>query len=333
MINIAFIGTSGHGGNFAINGCEGMTDINFCAVAPGSVGENVQGILPSLRHFGSDPKVYEDYREMLANEKIDICVVDPFYGDHAKCAIAALEAGCHVFCEKPVATNMEELEAVKAAWQKSGKEFCAMFNFRYNHSFYKAWQLIQEGAIGEVRLLNGQKSYKFGTRPEFAKHRDSYGGTIPWVGIHAIDWIQWMSGKKFLSANAAQSRLCNNDNGELETDALVLYQMEDEVLASVTIDYLNPSTAPKWGDDRIRVVGTKGVLDVRSDSLTLINGDAQGIQYPEFEPGDDWMFPDFLGQCLGDGRTCRVTAEDSFAATEAALRAQESADRGCTMEI
>ncbi len=332
MINIAFIGTSGHGGNFTINGCAGRTDVNFVAVAPGSVGENVQGILPSLKNFGSNPKVYDDYREMLAKEKIDIAVVDPFYGDHARCAIAALEAGCHVFCEKPVATNMEDFIALKEAWQKSGKEFTAMLNYRYNGSFYKAWQLIQEGAIGEVRLLNGQKSYKFGTRPEFAKKRESYGGTIPWVGSHAIDWIQWMSGRKFLSVTAAQSCKNNHDNGELETDALVLFEMEDEVLSSVTIDYLNPATAPKWGDDRIRVVGTRGVIDVRSDSLTLINDEAEGIQYPEIGP-DEPMFPDFLGQCLGTGEKCRVTAEDAFNMTEAALRAQEAADLGTKVSI
>lgn len=327
MTNIAFIGDSGHGGNFTINGCAGLQDsVNFVACAPGSEGETIK-MIPSLKAFGSDPKLYDDYKEMLAKEKIDIVCVDPYYGDHAKAAIAAFEAGCHVFCEKPIATTMEDFEAVKEAWKKAGTEFTAMLNFRYNGNFYKAYQMIQEGRIGEVRLLNGQKSYKFGTRPEFAKKRATYGGTIPWVGIHAIDWLQWLSGKKFVSASAAQTRLRNNDNGELETDALVLYQMEDEVLASVTIDYLNPKTAPTWGDDRVRVVGTKGVIDVRPGSVTLLNDEADGYQTIEFGP-DEQMFPDFLGQCLGDGRKCRVTAEDAFNATEAAIRAQIAADTG-----
>lgn len=325
MIKIAFIGTSGHSG-FALNGSEGRDDVCFTAVAPGSEGEIVTGILPSIRHFGTEPHVYEDYRELLRRETPDLVVVDTYYGNHAICAQAALEAGCHVFIEKPIATTLPQLEELRKAYDKAGTELTAMFNYRYTGSFYRAWQLIQEGAIGEVRLLNGQKSYKMGTRPAFTHDRATYGGTIPWVGSHAIDWVSWMSGQKFLSVNAVQSRMHNGGFGTLETDALVQFQLTNEVIASVTIDYCNPATAPVHGDDRIRVVGTNGVLEVKGNSLTLINGDAEGIQQISCPPTTE-MFPDFLDQIHGTGR-CRVSAEDAFTSTEASIRAQMAADSG-----
>jgi predicted dehydrogenase len=57
---------------------------------------------------------------------------------------------------------------------------------------------IKQGSIGKVRLMNSQKSYKLGSRSEFYKHRQTYGGTIPWVGSHAIDWMYWLSGRDLL---------------------------------------------------------------------------------------------------------------------------------------
>lgn len=82
----------------------------------------------------------------------------------------------------------------------------------------------------------------------------------------------------------------------------------------------------RHGDDRIRVVGTRGVLEVRGPELTLINPDAQGIQQID-SPGDGELFAGFLDQIQGKGR-CRLSAEDSFYATQAAIRAQMAADSG-----
>lgn len=341
MFKVAYIGNSGHG-PLAYNGSVLHHDVvDFVAIAPGSEGESVQGMFNALvkrnteEGRGVEAHLYEDYNEMLAKEEIDICVVDNFYGDHAKAIVAALEKGCHVFAEKPLATTLEDLEKIKAAYEKAhrehGAEMIAMLNFRYTPAFWKAYQMVQEGVIGEVRLINGQKSYKFGTRPNFAKARATYGGTIPWVGIHAIDWINWFSGQKFVSATAAQSTVANNNNGDLETDAMVLYELGNEVLGSVTMDYLNPTGSKTWGDDRVRIVGTKGVLEVRHGKLwhlrPLNEGEeAMGQIEIELEPEKE-IFEDFLDFLEGKG-PIRLTAEDSIATTEAALRAQLSADTG-----
>ena len=58
---------------------------------------------------------------------------------------------------------------------------------------------MRDGTVGQIRLMNAQKSYKLGRRNEFYKIRSTYGGTIPWVGSHAIDWLYWFSGEKFES--------------------------------------------------------------------------------------------------------------------------------------
>ena len=64
--------------------------------------------------------------------------------------------------------------------------------------FQAAREAVQQGAIGEPILISSQKSYKYGAkRPWFYKERRTYGGTIPWVGIHALDYMKWVSGQKY----------------------------------------------------------------------------------------------------------------------------------------
>lgn len=324
-MKVCYIGSSGHAG-FAFEGAKGHPEVQFAAAAPGSVGESMETVLSAMRQFGGEPVLYQDYREMLRKEKPDITVVNCHYGDHYRAAVDVMQAGSHLFVEKPIATTLEQLNLVREAYSRSGVQMAAMFNYRYFSSFYKAWELIQQGAVGEVRLLNAQKSYKLGIRPSFTYQRESYGGTIPWVGIHGIDWIAWMSGQRFLSVTSVQSSHGNQGFGTLEMDALCQFQMTHEVVASLTVDYFNPQQAPDHGDDRIRVVGTRGVLEVKGSELTLINAQAQGVQRIACLPCGQ-IFAGFLDQIEGKS-CCRVTAESSFYATEAAIRAQMAADRG-----
>lgn len=326
MLKIAMIGASGHGPGYCVPTVH-CDDREFVAVAPGSVGEVVDGLVQRIRQFGSNPTVYTDYTELLRREKPDVVVVDNFYGEHAPVAEAAFGAGCHVFSEKPAASTPEELERLYDAWKSAGTCYAAMLDYRYHGAFSGAQRHIRDGAIGQVRLLNAQKSYKFGRRPGFMTARATYGGTIPWVGIHAIDWILWMSGGTFASVTATQSA-ADAPNGVCpETTALALYQMNDGMMASLTVDYLNPATAPTHGDDRIRVVGTKGVLEVRDNGITLIN--ENGVQHPANDPDGD-LFTAFLHQ-ITDGEPCRLSGEASFAAARGALLAQQAADSGKTI--
>ena len=157
-------------------------------------------------------------------------------------------------------------------------------------------------------MLNGQKSYKAGKRGPLFHKRETYGGTIPWVGIHALDWVLWFSGKRVKTVSAVQSSMANNHNGTMEATAICLFQLEDEVVAHINIDYLRPQTAETHGDDRIRIAGTKGVIEVRGGKVYLINGEAEGQrELPLLQPPQ--IFEDFAGSL--EGKTSLITAEQS----------------------
>ena len=139
-----------------------------------------------------------------------------------------------------------------------------------------------------------------------------------------MDWLHWFSGRKFHSVYASHSVKDNRDNGELEMSAMCQFTLEDEIFASVSIDYLRPANAPTHGDDRIRIAGTEGVIEVRGGKAYLIDSKVKGEQELELVmPGR--IFDDFVKQVRGEGK-CLVSAEDTFIATEACLRAVISAD-------
>lgn len=325
MTKVCFVGSSGHYG-YAFDGMKTRPDASAVAIAPGCEGEDVERAAARLSSLGSAPRVYTDYREMFDCEQPDVAVINTYFALNAGIAIEALNRGMHVFVEKPVATTLEDLDSVKAAYAASGKKLVAMLGLRYAPHFYTAWKAVREGAIGEVRLITAQKSYRLGQRGDNYKKRELYGGTIPWVGSHAIDWIYWFANRRFLSVSASHSTMFNRGHGDLEMSAICHFMMENEVLAAANIDYLRPSTAPSHDDDRARVAGTTGVIEVRSGKVYLISEERPGIEELANEvPGN--IFSDLLDEISG-ARQCLVSADDSFYVTEACLRARESADTG-----
>ena len=95
------------------------------------------------------------------------------------------------------------------------------------------------------------------------------------------------------------------------------FEMEDGVSAVMTLDYYRPATAPTHGDDRIRCVGTEGILEVRDDKIYLMNGDGVRVIEPTTAPE---LLTAFL-----DGKDA-IPSEEIFYLTRVALLARKSAD-------
>jgi predicted dehydrogenase len=293
-------------------------------ISPGSKGEKVDTLYKKVCELGYSPEAFEDFEEMLDKVKPDVAVINSYFCDHAKIVLKTLQRKIHVFVEKPIATTLEDLELVKQAYRGAGVSLTAMFGIRYKPWFLTASKAIKSGEIGMHRLLSAQKSYRLGSRSDNYKKRELYGGTIPWVGSHAIDWVYWFSGERFQSVFATDSRLYNKNHGELELNAQCQFTLTNEVMASVSIDYLRPSKAPSHDDDRIRVAGTEGVIEVRGQKVYLINNKESGIQeLPLVEEGE--IFEDFLKEVAGEGK-CMVSAEDSIYITEICLKTRQAAD-------
>ncbi|HSV26852.1 MAG TPA: Gfo/Idh/MocA family oxidoreductase, partial [Sedimentisphaerales bacterium] len=299
-MKIAFIGVRGHY-NYAVNGLADNKEDQVVGVAKAIEQDDLAKIMGSIAKIGQSPREFNDWRKMLDDTRPDVVVVSgPLYR-HAEILIEVFARGISAFCEKPIAITLEDFAKVKRAFADSKSNLAAQMGIRYEPAFLTAWKAVRAGAIGQPRILDGRKSYKCGKRDEFYRKRATYGGTIPWVGSHAIDWVQWFSGQKFKSVYAAHTAHANRDHGEMEMTSMCIFEMTDDVMATVSMDYLRPDNAPTHGDDRIRCAGTEGVIEVRGGQAYLINGAAKGEQVLELS-ADRQIFRDFMAQCKGTGK-------------------------------
>jgi len=277
---------------------------------------------------GFHPEVRGDWKQMLDEFHPDVVCIDGPFELHAEMCAEALKRNIHVFCEKPVALTLEQLELVRSAHAASSARIVSMVGLRYEPAFLQAARMVHAGAIGKLKSIRAQKSYKLGSRPEFYKHRETYGGTIPWVGSHALDWILYFSRDTFQSVTAIQSAEDNAGNGDLEIVAQCQFRMKSGILASAGIDYLRPQSAPTHGDDRVRAAGTEGVIEVRDGRIILIDKDGKREITPEAP--DRRLFSDFLLELSG-GRPALVSDDETFELTRSCLLAQQAADSGETI--
>ena len=92
-------------------------------------------------------------------------------------------------------------------------QYSIMLDMRTLPIFRAARQAVQQGAIGDPILISSQKSYKYGAkRPWFYRERKTYGGTISWVGIHALDYMEWVSGQKYTHVAAYEGNKAHSQS-------------------------------------------------------------------------------------------------------------------------
>lgn len=276
------------------------------------------------------PQLFEDYKTMLDAVKVDIAVIGGPFEERAAMCKYCIERSIAVFTEKPCAITLEELSDLENSVKQHNGVLYGMMGIRFEAPFYTAFKLINSGAVGAIKLIYTRKSYKIGNRPEYFFNRSTYGGTIPWVGIHAVDWIACCKAGEFASVRAIQ-HYGEKSRGTLETAAHALFTLDSGAIASADIDYMRPAGAATHGDDRLRAVGEKGVIEVAQGKVELIT--ENGTTAPELETPELGSF----GQLVRDlqNKSDNLAAETLLTCrvTRAVLTAQLSADKNIELSI
>lgn len=145
---------------------------------------------------GLTVNVYTDYIEMLNAENIDIVTIATESGYHSEIAIACLEAGCHVICEKPMALSTEEADQMIATADRVGKKLSVCFQNRFNAPVVKLREALTLGRFGSN--LHGSIQVRWNRMNDYyqqALWRGTWeldGGTLMNQCTHGIDLLQWM---------------------------------------------------------------------------------------------------------------------------------------------
>ena len=240
------------------------------AWAPASPDDRGSG---RIAEFAGDLKIFDDPIKLLDEYKPDVVSIGAIYGQNGDFIAEALSRGIDVVSDKPIAATWEQLDRIRAL--ATGRTLLTEFDFRSRKEFRAARELVRSGQIGAPVLATAQKSYRFGQRPGWYRDRALYGGTMLWVASHAIDAIRFTTERKFLRVMGRQGSLSQPGFGSMEDHCIALFELEGGATGIVHADYLRPAAAPTHGDDRVRIAGTTGVLEVRGGRCTIINAEGE----------------------------------------------------------
>jgi predicted dehydrogenase len=270
-MKLAFIGGLGHQ---YLRGllADPAFDVKY-PVAVASDGYDADRAREFAGKLGVPFEWFDDSRAMLDKFKPDVVNVGAMYGHAGAITAAVLERGVPVVSDKPAAATWEQLERLKQLTSRAN--LITEFNFRSMAPFRAARDAVAQGLVGTVTLATAQKSYRFGKRPAWYGDRASYGGTILWVAGHGIDAIRFVTGQAFTRVTGRHGNVTHPELGSMEDHTTNLFVLSGGGTAAVHADYLRPAKAPTHGDDRLRVIGSAGVVEVRDGKCVLITNDRE----------------------------------------------------------
>ena len=161
--------------------------------------------------------VYDDWRQMLDEMDLDIVSVCTPNAYHKEQTIAAVEAGAHVFCEKPIATCCDDAAAMYAAAEAAGRRLFVTQTARFSSGSMAAKEIAASGQLGEIYYAECFFMRRRGipTWGRFHMKGDSTAGPLYDLGVHMVDKILWLmdSPKVVAASGATYTKFGNRDEG------------------------------------------------------------------------------------------------------------------------
>lgn len=223
----------------------------------------------SLAQRFNIPIVTSDYHTLVTDPKIDAVIVASSTDTHIEICQAAAAAGKHIFCEKPIALDLEQIDETLAIVKETEVKFQVGFNRRFDKNFMKVREAIVSGEIGEPHIL--RITSRDPTPPPIEYVKIS-GGMFLDMTIHDFDMARYLIGCEVDELYAVGDVRIDPEIGEagdIDT-AIITLRFQNGALA--TID--NSREAVYGYDQRVEVFGSKGMVTVgnlSTDTVTLHN--------------------------------------------------------------
>ena len=280
-------------------------------------------------------RTYTDVHEMLKLKELDAVSVCVWNANHCPCTIAALNAGKHVLCEKPMALNAKEAEMMKEAAEKNGKLLMIGFVRRYGNDCEVLQDFINSDFFGEMYYAkatylrrNGNPCGWFGDKSR------SGGGPLIDLGVHVIDLVRYLMGnpKPVSVYGVTYQKLFNRPNVKMSSMYKSVSATDHDIcdvedLASALIRFDNGATLSieasfslnlKSDEGKIELFGTKGgaKLDPELELYTEMNDYLANVTL-NYQTALDFngLFAKEINHfvsCITDGIPCKSPAQDGI---------------------
>ena len=266
-VRVAFIGV-GNRGSFLLKHMLNVPGIKVVAVCDLDA-EALKRALDAARAAGHSPQGYSEYRQLLDRKDIDAVVIATPVDTHKAIAVATLEVGKHVYCEKPMAISPEECRMVLNAANSAKGIFQAGFQLRHDPNRHAAMEFIQQGGIGKVLYLQGYRHT--GDLPrETAWYfdRTRSGDSIVEQACHILDLMRWAAGGHPIRAFGSGGINLYKDvpPGRTVMDHYcVIYEFPNDIRLTFSHMFFDP---PGFSGIKEWVYGSKGAIDLANATWT-----------------------------------------------------------------
>lgn len=275
-------------------------------------------------------KRYTDYRSLLADEDVDSVSIVTHINDHSQIAIEALEAGKHVFLEKPMAGTPEECDRIIDAVNNASGKFMVGHICRFDPRVYQAKQAIEAGKIGEIKSIHATRNLPATIGAEVLDKISPLMGD----GIHDTDLMLWFTKGKIETVYAQNIRIRDFKHPD---GGWAMYRFKNGAVGIIETIWCLPENTPYAIDARMEIIGTEGAIYIDCGNAGLTINDQNGLSKPDtaywpYVKGirvgalrDEFSY---FFRCISeDCPITMITPEESKYAVEVICAAEESAHK------
>lgn len=282
---------------------------------------------------------HTDYGKLLSSEEIDaVSVCLPNYL-HAPVSIAALEAGCHVLCEKPMATSKEEAEQMIEAAERHHSKLMIAHNQRFVPSHRKAKELIDSGEIGKIYSFRttfghaGPESWSVdGADSWFFRKDEAFIGAMGDLGVHKADLLRYLLDDEFVDV-AAFVETSAKEHADVDDHAVIILKSAKGIIGTLTASWAFNANE----DNSTVIYGENATLRLEDDPrysliVEYTNGDVVKYKLEAIQSNEEdgqttsYVIDHFVDSILHDKEPL-INGEEGKKSLEVILTALESANK------
>jgi len=241
---------------------------------------------------------YNDYHNMLI-DKPDIVLISLPHNLHYHVALDALDAGCHVLMEKPVAISMNEINNLIVASKKAKKVIFPAESSYWMSSYRTARKIVKNGKLGKLLFGNftNHRFYFAGSRPDwFLKSDTSGGGQFMNIGVHRAAAVRCIIGDDYeeISVTASVHRINPEHDIEAATKAIVMYKGGE----GITYEECGLFQPPSELSNGLHFVFEKGVLGIATDHVWTSDVNGHITRHKFLAKADGGAYGPLYGEML-----------------------------------
>ncbi|MHB1472596.1 MAG: Gfo/Idh/MocA family protein [Dermatophilaceae bacterium] len=281
-------------------------------------------------------RLLPSYEAMFA-EGLDAVLVCTENSRHRELVEQAAAAGVHVLCEKPLATRLDDAEAMLRACEQANVILMVAYPVRFHPGFRAMREAVQRGDLGRVLAITGTNNGQapLASRRWFLDAELAGGGALMDHTVHLADLLDDLLNASPQQVYAQVNRVVHAQDVSVETGGLIVMTYADGTVSTIDCSWSAPASYPSWGGLTLTVEGDRGSsrLDAFAEHVEVFDDRTGGLRWDAVGVNLDALMLDEFLTCVRSGRAAQPDGAVGYRTLQVVLAAYESASSGQPVPI